>query len=612
MTKNLTITFIFVIAVLAVNAQQLTKPEIENSGIYFYGSGISNDENQAREEALREISEQIAVKVSGKFEMKTKETDTKYQETATSIVETYSMATLSEVESIRTMQPDGRIEVFSYVSKESVRNLFDERKKLVYNMFESGKTNEATGKLGFALQNYYFGLVLLKSVPEENITVQGTNLTIEIPKAIKGILQGIHFKLIDDDKLTDKERVVSFEVSYNGEPVNLMQYRFWDGFQIGGAGQVRDGKTTISLLGSSVDFSNLKIYTEYQFYNARKEYSAVEQLWDLVVQPEFDNQQNIDLPEPVKVVENDKPKMVQAVNTQISLNIISEFPVNVMDEILVSTDNFVKLLNQKDEVSLTAFFADDPFLFTKTKDYIGHNNPTARLGKTEAKVNETRNGFEVRKIEVHHSYPTISRQSTEYLVLDFDKMGRMTDFNLCITDDLYEKFVEQSVYGKDWDNRQEIIKFVEMYRTAYLTRDIKTIDLMFAEEALILIGRKIEPSQKKQADVTYQQLPGQPGFEQLQLTKQQYLTRQKQIFDKQKDIFIDFSAFDIMKKNNSPGVYGVEMRQNYSSTTYADEGYLFLLIDFTEKDPLIYIRAWQPNEWDSTALVNTSNFRIYK
>jgi hypothetical protein len=67
-----------------------------------------------------------------------------------------------------------------------------------------------------------------------------------------------------------------------------------------------------------------------------------------------------------------------------------------------------------------------------------------------------------------------------------------------------------------------------------------------------------------------------------------------------------------MKKNNAEGIYGVEMRQNYSSTTYADEGYLFLLIDFREKDPLIYIRAWQPNEWDSNALINTSNFRIYK
>ncbi len=64
--------------------------------------------------------------------------------------------------------------------------------------------------------------------------------------------------------------------------------------------------------------------------------------------------------------------------------------------------------------------------------------------------------------------------------------------------------------------------------------------------------------------------------------------------------------------HSSAGVYGVEMRQSYNSTTYSDEGYLFLLIDFSERDPLIYVRAWQPNEWNDSALVRTANFRIYK
>lgn len=611
MHKILIIT-LFYLCLQPLFAQQPTKSEVENSGNYYFGTGVSSDENRAREEAIREISEQIAVKVSGKFEMKAKETSNDYQETATSIVETYSMATLADVESIRAMQPDGKVEVFCFVTKEQVRKLFNERKSLVYNMYLNGKSNEETGNLAFALKNFYFCQVLLKSIPEENIIVQGVNLTLDIPKSINGIMQGVQFELIEDEKKTDKERDLSFEVSYKGMPVSLLHYRFWDGYQIGGVGQVRDGKTSISLLGSSVDFSNLKIYTEYEYYNSRKEYGAVEQLWDLVVRPEFDNLRNIDLRLPEKVDENLDPKMSQASTRDIKLNIISEFPFNVMDEILLSTDNFMKTLNKRDEASLDGIFGDDPFLAKKVRDYILHNAPATRIGKTEAKVNETRDGYEVRKIEVHHSYPTINRQSTEFLVLDFDKMGRMVDFNLCITDDLYEKFVEQATYGNDWGNRQEIIKFVEKYRTSYLTRDIKTIDLMFAEEALILIGRKIETRPGTTADVKYQQLPGQPGFEQLQLTKQEYLTRQKLIFDKQKDIFIDFSAFEIMKKNNSPGVYGVEMRQNYSSTTYADEGYLFLLIDFTENDPLIYIRAWQPNEWDSTALVNTSNFRIYK
>jgi hypothetical protein len=599
--KRLLFTIVSGFCVIALFAQQPTKTEIIQSGNYYYGSGISSDENQAHDEALQGISEQIAVKVSSQFESKVKETKTDFSENVTSIINTYSMATLSDVQSLRSIQPDGKVEVFGYIPKDEVKKLFSSRKDLVLSMFQNGRKNEENGNIAFALKNYYFGLVLLHSIPEENIRVQETNLTIEIPKSINEILQGIQFVVVSDVKINEKEREVVFNVTYKGKPVSLSHYRFWDGNQISGSGQVRDGRTTIRLVGSSISFDNLKLFTEYEYFNARKETAAVEQLWDLVVRPEFQSQLNI----PLKTV-----PLIVAQGTQLVLK--SEKTLAMAEQILLSANKFIAVIEKGDEQFVGNQFSSDPFIMTKIKDYMRFNHPKPFSGRIEADVSETREGFEIRKIEMHHLYPTMNKQSTEYLVLDFDKTGELIDFNLCITDDLYEKFVKQAEFGNDWGNRLEIIKFVEKYRTAYLTRDMKTIDLMFADEALILVGRKIEARNKPNTDVAYVQMPGQPGFEQLQFTKQQYLTRQKQIFDVQKDIFIDFSNFEIMKKNNTPGVYGVEMRQNYSSTSYADEGYLFLLIDFNEKDPLIYIRAWQPNEWDSSALVNTSNFRIYK
>jgi len=286
--------------------------------------------------------------------------------------------------------------------------------------------------------------------------------------------------------------------------------------------------------------------------------------------------------------------------------------VHNIDKLLLSANAFVSVLENGQETEAKNIFGRDAFLYNKIASYINFNQPDPADGEINAVVNKTSGGFEIRKIMVNHNYPSLHKQATEYLVLDFDSTGTLLDFNLCITEELYEKFVAQAEYGNDWGNRQEIIKFIEKYRTAFLTRDMETINLMFAEEALILIGRKIKPRTSPASEISYKQLPGQPGFEQIQLTKKQYLERQERIFSKQKDIFIDFSTFDILKKNNAEGVYGVEMRQNYSSTTYADEGYLFLLIDFNGTDPLIYIRAWQPNEWDSAALVNTSNFRVYK
>ena len=599
--RKLFITFLVFLFGFSLSAQQPTKTEIIQSGNYYYGSGISSDENQAHDEALQGISEQIAVKVSSQFESKVKETKENFEEKVTSIINTYSMATLSDVESFRSMQPDGKVEVFCYISKEQVKKLFETRKELIMSMFRNGKQNEENGNIAFALKNYYFGLVLLHSLPSENVNIQEVNLTTEIPKSINEVLQGLQYNLVKDTKLNDKEREVIFTVSYKSKPVSLAHYRFWDGNQISGSGQVRDGKTTIRLVGSSVSFDNLKLFTEYEYFNARKEYTAVEQLWDVVVRPEFQNQINV----PLKV-----PEILVSSGTQLVLK--SEKVFENTEKIMVSSNNFIVAIEKGDIQFIEKQYANDEFLVKKISDYISFNHPKPASGKMDAEINETREGYEVRKIEMNHLYPTMNKQSTEYLVLDFDKIGTLIDFNLCITDDLYDKFVKQAVFGNDWGNRQEIIKFVEKYRTAYLTRDMKTIGMMFADEALILVGRKIEARNKPNTDVAYVQLPGQPGFEQLQLTKKQYLIRQQQIFNLQKDIFIDFSNFEITKKNNSSGVYGVDMRQNYASTSYADEGYLFLLIDFNGKDPLIYIRAWQPNEWDSSALVNTSNFRVYK
>jgi hypothetical protein len=66
----------------------------------------------------------------------------------------------------------------------------------------------------------------------------------------------------------------------------------------------------------------------------------------------------------------------------------------------------------------------------------------------------------------------------------------------------------------------------------------------------------------------------------------------------------------MLRKNNQPGVYGISMRQNYASTTYADEGYLFLLVDFNGACPQIYVRSWQPKEWNDDSLIKLSNFHL--
>ena len=146
-----------------------------------------------------------------------------------------------------------------------------------------------------------------------------------------------------------------------------------------------------------------------------------------------------------------------------------------------------------------------------------------------------------------------------------------------------------------------------------MTRDIETINKIFAEEALIIIGRILQKSKKYSDLYEYEQIGSdQPDVEYLRFAKDEYIKRQKKIFNSQPDIFLGFSNFQIRKKNNIEGVYGVSMRQHYNSTSYSDDGYLFLLIDFNEEFPKIYVRTWQPQEWSEEKLIKLSNYVIHK
>ena len=293
-----------------------------------------------------------------------------------------------------------------------------------------------------------------------------------------------------------------------------------------------------------------------------------------------------------------------------------EEDVPVAEKILLETNTFLEVLKTGSLDSVQAHYAADSFLCEKITNYIKHNHPQPLQKNIGGEFNKTRNGYELRRIRMLHTYPTIHKQSNDYLVLDFNKDGKLVDLNTCISNQLYQKFVKQAEYGKDWGNRQEIIKFLEKYRTAYLTRDIKTVDMMFAEEAIIIVGRKLQTKSLSPDIIKYKPIGRQPDYDYVKLTKQEYLNRQRRVFKTTQDIFLDFSTFNIVRKNNQPSIYGVEMRQSYTSTGYADEGYLFLLIDFEpdtlSNDPLIYVRAWQPNAWSKEEMIRTGDFVVHK
>ncbi len=607
--------------------QSFDKETIKKSRDYYYGEASSENGKEAEDIALSRLTKQISVTVSSSFERTLNETTEDLQETVQDILKTYSTATLKNVETIKNSN-GGVVDVFMYISKKEVEKIFAERKKLIFNIFISASEYERNNNYAGAIKNYYFALLLLNSIPEQNIVYENINFTTEIPKKINDIIANTKFYLKKDTKLNDKERELVFDVSVFDKKANLLDFSFWDGLNQVNV-QVMDGEALFNLVGSSIKFDRLDVSIKYSYYECRNEISTVGDLWNVVQKPSFKNTKQVLL----KITNEEERKTditsikkdekttntKNEVNENITpqkftgsrtINLSNKDNCNVLSEIAKQTEKIISVLEKGNISEVKKQFGDDPFLQDKVTKMLKFNKLKIAAGEINAEVNKTYEGWELRKIRIINSYSSINKQAPEYMVLDFDDKGKIYDINFGIMDNLYTDFVEQGIYGNDWGNRQVIVKFVEKYRTAYLSRNIEMLDSLFADEAVIIVGRVLKKTKIKDMYKYTKLNDEQPDVRYMQYTKDEYLKNQSRLFANQKDIYLGYNSFKIMKKNKQDNVYGLSMRQYYQSTTYSDEGYLFLLVDFNKEKPQIYIRSWQPQEWSDAALIKLSNFNL--
>ena len=153
------------------------------------------------------------------------------------------------------------------------------------------------------------------------------------------------------------------------------------------------------------------------------------------------------------------------------------------------------------------------------------------------------------------------------------------------------KVISGNLEEKDADNRRMILNYCEHLRTSYTTKDIDFLRQVFSDQALIIVGHVVKTADNNSA-------AGIEGDEKVTFslkTKKEYLERLEMVFAANKKIDVKFTDFRIMRHPTMEGIYGVSMKQEYTSDRYSDDGYLFILWDFrNESMPLIHVRTWQP------------------
>ena len=190
-------------------------------------------------------------------------------------------------------------------------------------------------------------------------------------------------------------------------------------------------------------------------------------------------------------------------------------------------------------------------------------------------------------------------------VAEFDARGNLTDFRFALDAHMSESMSRcGNVASKE--KQMIILQYVERFRTAYNQKDIETIENLFSEDALIITG-KVVSSTSRPGEVKAR---APKKIEYSKQTKQQYIINLKKAFRRNKWIDVKFSQIGengenggcagITQSQKDPTKFGVRLRQEWKSSTYSDEGYLFLLWEFPEdgRDPIIHVRTWQPEYVD--------------
>lgn len=181
-----------------------------------------------------------------------------------------------------------------------------------------------------------------------------------------------------------------------------------------------------------------------------------------------------------------------------------------------------------------------------------------------------------------------NKKFVENVVFRFNEDNQIESLAFALTEIAQHDIMDNEEWNRD--SRLTLLSFMEDYQTAYALRRIDYLERIFSENALIISGYKVY--NKESSDGI--RLQGYTHYD--TLSKSQYMAKLRRHFKTKEYINLNFTETEFKQAWNTEDFFGVRVRQEYFSSNYGDVGYLFLLVDLREKDPVIHVRAWQDDK----------------
>ena len=254
-----------------------------------------------------------------------------------------------------------------------------------------------------------------------------------------------------------------------------------------------------------------------------------------------------------------------------------------------------KTVAKNSEKQILTFWETTPMYCSKT--YI-----------SEKCLKRASGGYQTRNIPVHIPGAPEGQQDQE-IVINYTNTGEIDMIAISVEETRYKEIMEEYITLDDFNRREVIVDFIENFRTSYNIKDIKYIESVFSDQALIITGKVVKIAPNK--DMAINNLLGKEKITYQTSTKKEYIQNLKNTFARNKYIDIQFEDIDVVRHPKNDYLYGVTLKQKWGSSTYNDTGYLFLMIDFKDElQPMIHVRTWQPDSYNGKAISKDELFNL--
>ncbi len=565
---------------------------------YISGEGKATSLRKATSYALEDIINQISVTVKSDFlsveSEGGNESESELNSKVESIINSYSSATLTNTQRI-IISNEPEANVFLYIKRTEVERIFEARKLKALSMCQDAERALSKRQINDALRYYYWAHALIKSLryPNEVVLVDSDGVermaNTWIPNQINDILSDLSIKISD---VNDSN--VTLAINHNGEKVRSVDYTYFDGFDWSNIYTAKDGIGVVELR-KSVNLEDVQLKIEYAFEGESVMDPELSEVLSIVgnsiYKKAYVRLSMNDVKEDEQSVEQEVEAITTDSNSANSTHHAHTYPelgeVENIESYQSNIKDVLTALLAKRTDGLEEYFTEEGY--NNYKQLIGYG--AARIvDVSEPRFYSLGDDVFCRNIFMNFAFSNNRRSFIENVVFKFDKEQKISNVSFGLNRDLSEEIFTR----EQWPEQARIIliHFLEGYKTSYALKQIDYIESVFAEDALIITGSTVRAA--TQAEVV------ELNSNYVRYTthsKSEYVNKLKYIFRNNEFININFADSQVMKGGKGGEVYGIQIKQDYHSSTYGDTGYLFLLVDLTNIDkPIIHVRTWQPDK----------------